>query len=205
MSRGASTSFADATRSLLRRTLLEAARDLVAERPWRDVTMAAIAKRAGVSRQTLYNEFGARGPLTEALVLYEVDRFIATVEAAVAERAADPPEALTAALDVFLTAVAEDPLVHAVVTEDGRDELLPLVTSQAAPLLGYASERLAAILRSHWPHVPDGEARFMADTLVRLALSYVVLPVSDPRPTVDGVTRILRPYALAVLGGGAGG
>lgn len=192
-------------RDALRTAILRVVDDLVRVEPWASISMSKVADAAGVSRQTLYNEFGARGPLTEALVLYEVDRFIATVEAAVAERAADPPEALTAALDVFLTAVAEDPLVHAVVTEDGRDELLPLVTSQAAPLLGYASERLAAILRSHWPHVPDGEARFMADTLVRLALSYVVLPVSDPRPTVDGVTRILRPYALAVLGGGAGG
>ncbi|WP_320671097.1 TetR/AcrR family transcriptional regulator [Patulibacter defluvii] len=201
MSRGPTPSFADATRSLLRRTLLEAARELAAERPWRAVTMAAIAERAGVSRQTLYNEFGARGPLTEALVMYEVDRFIAAVEAAVAARATDPAEALTAALDVFLTAVAEDPLVRAVVTEDGRDELLPLVTSQAAPLLGYARERLAAILSGHWSHVAEDEVRFMADTLVRLALSYVVLPVDDPRPTIDGITRMLRPYAQQVLGG----
>ena len=55
--------FAAASKALLRLTVLEAANRLAADRPWSAVTMAQIAKEAGVSRQTLYNEFGTRDEL----------------------------------------------------------------------------------------------------------------------------------------------
>lgn len=50
--------YAVAARELLRDTLLDAARDLLGERDWSEVTMADIATAAGVSRQTLYSELG---------------------------------------------------------------------------------------------------------------------------------------------------
>ena len=73
--------------------------------------MGDIAAAAGVSRQTLYKEFGSRDEFAQAFVMREVDRFLAAVEAAVREHLDDPPTALSAAFDVFLTAAAEDPLV----------------------------------------------------------------------------------------------
>ena len=50
------------------RSILDAARELVAERPAAAVSVAAIARRAGVSRITLYNRFGSRAGVMEALV-----------------------------------------------------------------------------------------------------------------------------------------
>ena len=49
-----------AARELLRSTLLDAARAELASRRWTEITMADIARAAGVSRQTLYKEFGSR-------------------------------------------------------------------------------------------------------------------------------------------------
>lgn len=193
--------YADATRTLLRRTLLEAARDLAADRPWRSVTMAAIASRAGVSRQTVYNEFGSRPALTEALVLHETEEFLGAVGAAVRSRPDDPAAALTAAIEVFLEAAAEDALVAAVVREDGRDDLLPLVTSEGGPLLAYGTGRLAGLLRETWPVLPAAEATFLAGTIMRLGLSYVVLPVPDGERTrtASGIADLVRPYVDALL------
>lgn len=196
-----SPSFADASRTLLRTRLFEAARELAAERPWKSVSMAAVASRAGVSRQTVYNEFGSRDGLTGALVMHEVDGFLAAVETAVREHDDDPVAALTAALDVFLTAAAEDPLVAAVTTDSGRDELLPLVTSGAQPLLRYATDRLAGLLRELWPIVGEPDADFLAECIVRLGLSYVVLPVTSPQATADGIGRLTRPYIEELLRG----
>ncbi len=192
-------SFADASRSLLRRRLFEAARGLAAERPWKSVSMAAVATRAGVSRQTVYNEFGSRSGLTGALVMHEVDEFLTGVEAAIRAHDENPAVALTAALDVFLTAAAEDPLVAAVTNDDGREELLPLVTSGAAPLLRYATDRLAGLLLELWPVVGPADADFLAESIVRLGLSYVVLPVSSPQVTADGIGRLMRPYIEELL------
>ncbi|WP_211241740.1 TetR family transcriptional regulator [Patulibacter minatonensis] len=193
--------FADASRSLLRRTLLEAARDLAADRPWRSVTMAAIASRAGVSRQTVYNEFGSRPQLTEALVMHELEEFLAAIEGAIRSRADDPAAALTAALGVFLQAAAEDALVAAVIREDGRDDLLPLVTSEGRPLLEFGGARLASIMRETWPVLPGPEAAFLAGTVMRLGLSYVVLPVPDDErdATASGVAELVRPYVAMLL------
>jgi AcrR family transcriptional regulator len=199
MSTGAAPSFAEASRSLLRRTLLESARELAADRPWKAVTMAAIATQAGVSRQTVYNEFGSRPALTQALVMHEVDEFLTAVEGAIRERADDPAAALTAALGVFLTAAAEDPLVSAVTREDGREDLLPLVTSQGAPLLRHATDRLAGIVAETWPVVTASEADFLAECIVRLGLSYVVLPVTSTSTTAEGVASLMRPYIEGLL------
>jgi len=49
------------------RAILAAARDLVAERPAAGVSVAAIARKAGVSRITVYNRFGSRERLIQAL------------------------------------------------------------------------------------------------------------------------------------------
>lgn len=194
-------SYADASRSLLRRTLLEAARALAADRPWRSVTMAAIAARAGVSRQTVYNEFGSRPRLTEALVMHETEEFLGAVGEAIRARPGDPAAAISAALGVFLAAAAEDALVAAVIREDGRDDLLPLVTSEGRPLLEHGTGRLAAILGETWPIVPVDKATFLAGTVMRLGLSYVVLPIGDDEraATASGVAEIIRPYVDSLL------
>ena len=72
--------FAEASKTLLRDTVLDAAHELLADRTWADVTMGEVAERAGVSRQTVYNTFGDRDGLSQAYVIREADRFLAVVE-----------------------------------------------------------------------------------------------------------------------------
>lgn len=50
-----------------RERVLEAARDLLAKEDTTDFSMDAIARQAGVSRQTIHNQFGTRAQLLEAL------------------------------------------------------------------------------------------------------------------------------------------
>src|SRR5271167_5091543 len=96
------TPYAVAARELLRSTLFDAARDELARRRWNEVTMADIAAAAGVSRQTLYKEFGSREEFARALILREGDRFVAAVEGAMDAHLADPTAALLAAFALFL-------------------------------------------------------------------------------------------------------
>jgi len=49
--------FSEAARELLRERVLDALGELLRSRAWSEVTMAHVAARAGVSRQTLYNGF----------------------------------------------------------------------------------------------------------------------------------------------------
>jgi AcrR family transcriptional regulator len=193
------TPYPVAARELLRSTILDAVRDQLRTRPWADVTMAAVAAAAGVSRQTLYKEFGSRTELAQAYVLRETDRFLGAVEEAVTAHLHDPATALSAAFEVFLSAAAEDPLVRAIVAGDGGDELLRLVTTDAEPVLVRATERLASFLRRGWPGVGDDDARLLSDAVVRLAISYVALPKTSPAMSGRAVAALLGPYVERVL------
>ncbi len=65
------TPYQEAARELLRQTVFDAAREQLASQTWSEITMADIASGAGVSRQTLYNEFGNRNEFGFAFVIHE--------------------------------------------------------------------------------------------------------------------------------------
>jgi AcrR family transcriptional regulator len=113
-------SYRGAVRQLLRDRLLDAAREELRARPWTQVTMARIAAAAGVSRQTLYNEFGTRDEFGQALVIREGSRFLDAVEEAIGQFPEDPLAALTAALERFLTLATTDPFVRLLLSDDGQ-------------------------------------------------------------------------------------
>jgi AcrR family transcriptional regulator len=193
------TPYAEAARELLRNTLLDAARDELERRGWAQITMGDIATAAGVSRQTLYKEFGSRDEFAQAFVMREGDRFLMAVEIAVKEHLDDPARALEAAFDVFLTAAAEDPLVRTLLSGDETYSLLPLVTTQGEPVVARAAERLAAIIRAGWPPVKQTDAQLLAECLVRLAISYAALPAGPTGMTAASVTTLLGPYVERIL------
>jgi len=193
------TPYALAARELLRETLLDAARDELERRGWAQITMGDIAAVAGVSRQTLYKEYGSRDEFAQAFVMREVDRFLQAVDGAVNEHLDDPATALSAAFDVFLTAAAEDPLVRTLLTGEQAYSLLPLLTTQGEPVVTGATERLATIILAGWPTVYPPDARLLAECLVRLAISYAALPAGPTGMTAASVTTLLGPYVERVL------
>ncbi len=183
-----------AARELLRNTLLDAACDELLERRWVDITMADIARAAGVSRQTLYKEFGSRDEFSQALVLRETDRFLNAVQDAVTANVTDPANAISAAFDVFLTAAAENPLVRTIVAGDGSEGLLALFTTQGQPTVEAATTRLRDMIVATWPLVRVQDAELLSECLVRLAISYAALPKGPTSMEADSVSTLLGPY-----------
>jgi AcrR family transcriptional regulator len=194
-----STSYRGAVRQLLRDRLLDAGRDQLGERTWAQVTMAEIATAAGVSRQTLYNEFGTRDEFAQALVIREGSRFLDAVEEAIDENAGDPRAALSAALERFLTIARDDPFVRLLLGDDGTGGLLPLVSTQSLPVIDWATGRLVQAMGTHWPGVADPDLQDLADTVVRLAISHVAAPRQAPPRTASSITRLLAPSIERML------
>lgn len=194
-----------AARELLRNTLLDSAREELRLRSWTEVTMADIARAAGVSRQTLYNEFGSRDEFSRALVMRDSDRFLVAVEGALREHLHDPRAALSAAFNVFLTAAGEDPLVRSIVFDGAENGLLPLVTTRGQAIVARAAERLAAVMTSGWPQLDRRSADLLAECLVRLAISYATLPAGPAKMTAGSVTALLGPYLERALAKGGSG
>lgn len=193
-------SYRDAARLLLRDTVLDGIGELLATRPWAQVTMAEVAAQAGVSRQTLYNEFGSREQLAQAFVIREGERFIAAVEDSIEEHLDDPSSALGAALQTFLESAARDPLVAMLLADDGTGGMLPLLTTQSGPIMVWAAQRLGAAMQAGWPQMDGGDARLLAEALVRLAISYVIAPAGPARRATGDAVRLLEPFIERATG-----
>jgi AcrR family transcriptional regulator len=189
-----------AARELLRETLLDSARELLGERGWARVTMADVAARAGVSRQTLYNTFGSRDELAQALVLREQERLLAGVAETVRAHRAAPVRALAKALEGFLARAAEDPALRRALTDQEPDGMVPLLTTRGAPVVLVAAARLTDLIDDTWPSAPRADVEVMADCLVRLALSHAMLPAAPPRATARSIAALLAPQIERVLG-----
>src|SRR3954454_7889605 len=97
-----------------REALLDAAYDAAVAGDWARARMADVAAAAGVSRQTLYNEFGSKDALAQALALRETQRLLADIEAAMTGHAGRPAEAVGVAVAHTLRQGANNPLLKAV-------------------------------------------------------------------------------------------
>jgi AcrR family transcriptional regulator len=192
--------YAVAARRLLRETLFTAARDELQHRAWSEITMADVAAAAGVSRQTLYKEFGSRDEFAQAFVIHEGERFLDGVEAAVREHLDDPRAAVNAALEAFLRTAGEDPLVRTMLSDDGTGGMLPFVTTQGVPVVQWATARLAAVIEEGWPQAPRESVRLLAESLVRLAISYVTAPSGSPATIAAATGELLEPFIDRALG-----
>lgn len=192
--------YAVAARQLLRETLFTAARDELQQRAWSEITMADVAAAAGVSRQTLYKEFGSRHEFAQAFVIHEGERFLDAVEAAVREHLDDPRAAVNAALEVFLRTAGEDPLVRVLLSDDGTGGMLPFVTTQGVPVVIWATARLFSVIQEVWPQAPADKTQVLAESLVRLAISYVTAPSGSPEKTAAATGELLGPFIDRALG-----
>ena len=200
MATGARTPYPQAAKALLRETLFGAARDQLELRPWAEITMSDIAGAAGVSRQTLYKEFGSRDVFGQAFVIHEGERFLDAVEEAVREHLDDPRLAVGAALELFLRTAGDDPMIGILLSDDGTGGMLPFVTTQGMPVVAWATARLSAVIQEGWPRAREPDARLLAESLVRLAISYVTAPGGPPEEIATAAGRLLGPYIDTALG-----
>lgn len=189
--------FQTAARNLLRETVVRAVEDLVRTRGWTATTMSDVAAMAGVSRQTLYNEFGSRQALVEAYVTREIESLVAQVTEAVRANADDAHRALRAAFDLFLKLASDEPVVQLIVKDAEGGELHRLLTELGQAL---ASEQVGTLIPEVWPQVAPHDAQLLAETLVRLAISHALLPTREPAATARDMQRVFAPFVDELLG-----
>ncbi|MFT3660820.1 MAG: TetR family transcriptional regulator [Gordonia sp. (in: high G+C Gram-positive bacteria)] len=178
------TPYAQASKLLLRNTLLDGLRELLTLRDWSKVTMADVAKHAGLSRQTVYNEFGSRHGLAQAYALRLVEVYTAEIGAAVDAHENDLDRALVDGFVRFFTGAATDPMIASLLSGEANPDLHRLITTDAAPLIAAAKTRLTEVVEGSWIAVPADKAERIAGAIARMALSYVAMPPEVPAEEV---------------------
>ena len=170
-------------RARLRELALDAAREVVLEKGWGAVRMGAIATAVGISRQSLHAEFGTKDDLGHALVVRETTSYFEGVAERLAEHPGDLAGAVAAAAEYMLVSARENPLLQSILTRtsgDGDISLLSELTIQGEPILGHAMAIVGDWVRTQWPSADSDDVRLMVETVVRLAQSHILTPVSDP-------------------------
>jgi AcrR family transcriptional regulator len=198
-----SAPYPEAARVLLRDTVLDAVHRLIRDRGWAQTTMADIAAAAGVSRQTIYNEFGNRADLAQAYVLREAERFIDDVTDAIRAHADTPWAAVSSGLEVFLRGAADDPMFTSITVRDGEASMLTLLITQGGPVVDFATRMLSDLVVELWPQVPRRDAWSLANAMVRLAISHAALPGAPADVTAVEITRMLGPFLDLSFGAGS--
>lgn len=196
---GARIPYQEAARELLRTSVLDGMRELLTERDWSKITLGDVAARAGVSRQTLYNEFGSRSGLSQAYALRLADDLVDHVRVALDHNVGDARAAIRVGMANFFLAAAADPLVRSLLAGEMKPDLLRLITLDAGPLLEHATARLADVVQHSWVDATAAEADVFAHALVRIALSYIPNPPVPARDAPAEMSALLSPYVEAIV------
>ncbi|MGW1513496.1 TetR family transcriptional regulator [Streptomyces sp. NPDC002394] len=196
------TRFRESVRSLLREQVLDAAYRLVAADGWGGLRMAGIARAAGISRQTLYNEFGSKEAIGQALVQRELEGFLLGIQRELDAHRGQLEEAAAAGVGYTLQQAVDNPLIKGVLlaARGGEDDLLAYLTTRPEPVFGTAMTMLDAYATEAWPDVDEESRGLAVETIVRLTVSHIVQPVGPPE---ESARRIARITARIAYPGGA--
>lgn len=178
-------SYAQAARSLLRESVLTAVDELVKHDGWAATSIERVAKAVGISRQTVYNEFGSRQSLAEAYILHRLDALLAGVDEVVRE-SDDLEEGMRAGITRFFDMV-DEPLIRTVLSGSGDRSGLTALLRQVNE---HTTVHLADLIRSIRPNISVEDAVILADSVARLAVAHALAPTLDPKVAVDRMVRL---------------
>jgi AcrR family transcriptional regulator len=172
----------DARADDLRTRILDRAIEAASIHGVKRMSVADVAKRAGISRPTLYKQFPSKEALVSAAVARESERLIASVIAAAAQHD-DPRQALEAAVLAALRLTREHPLLDGVIRTE-PESLIPMLVSDGGPVMTAGRRAVEQVVATKLPDLPELAVRRLADLLVRLLVSYALNPPDDPPEVV---------------------
>jgi len=162
----------------------------------RRTNVDAVARRAGVSRATLYRRFEGKDALVQAVLVRESRRFFETIATAVRDLAG-AEERLVEGFVVGVRLARQDRLLNRLLASD-PEALLPYLTTHGHLVVAAAREflvRQAANVPAAG-RTPAG----VAEVFVRLAISFTLLPQGAiPLDTDDEVRAFARAYLAPLM------
>lgn len=187
-------SFRQHTRALLRARLVDAALAQAATTPWEKVRMSDVAADVGVSRQTVYNEFGSKDALAQSALMRVLTAFLDGIRDSL-DAHEEFGDAIEAALGWTLRNGRGHPVIQRVLAdaEHGRSSLLlNLLTIQSEAIIQPASAFVRDYVDRRWPERLSADGPALVDALVRLILSHILRPQADLDAAAASLATIIN-------------
>lgn len=165
-----------------RERILRAAVEAAAIHGLSRLSVADVAKRAGLSRPTLYKQFESKDALIAAAVQREAAAIVDAVRTVV-ETTDDPHAALEAGVLTALRLVRDHPLLDRVVRTE-PEVLVPLLTTDDGMVLAAIRLPVEQMVAGRFPRLGAVATRRIADLLTRLLVSYALSAPDDPPEVV---------------------
>ncbi|HVT76888.1 MAG TPA: TetR/AcrR family transcriptional regulator [Acidimicrobiales bacterium] len=175
--------------------ILDAAYDELLHFGVKGVSVEDIAKRVGVARVTIYRRFANKDALLAAVALREGQRLLARVDAALDEYAS-LEEQVVEGFTVAFQAIRNHPIVKRMLTRE-PELVTGFLSSETAAIVALPRDYIAAHLAQRRP---DLDARPVAELIVRLGASFVLLPDSVIRlKTAADIRTFARTYLVPLV------
>ncbi|MGW8995773.1 TetR/AcrR family transcriptional regulator [Streptomyces zhihengii] len=181
--------------------ILDAAREQFTTFGLRRSTVDDVARRAGVSRVTVYRRIGSKDSLVSACLLREYRRFVTDVDEAVASLPT-VEDRLVEGFTVVLRHIRHHPLVGGLLRLE-PETMLPYLTVESGPaflaMRGYLVDRLDQARQAEGQ--PESDPTPVAELMVRITVSFLLNPVSTfELDDDDRVRDFARRYLVPLLG-----
>jgi AcrR family transcriptional regulator len=182
----------------LRGVIVAAATHLNTEVGWSALTMARLAERVGVSRQTVYNEVGSKAHLAELIRQRATRQLEKIIDDAFVRHPTDAVGGVREAAREFLQAVQVDPMLQAILasSQGVPSDLLPSPAQDTSLMLRGARLSLRSNLDRYELHLTEDERAIFVESTIRLVLSKALHPSAPPEEAADGIAWV----AARVLG-----
>lgn len=178
------------------RDILAAAATEFATVGYRGANMDDVAAAAGVSRSTLYRRFPNKDALFRAVAVETFEVGVAVLEDAVVGLA--PKEAIVEIFTLGAEMVETQPLLRRMVHED--HSVRQVTESIGSLFIEMVTARVAATLRACGATMPDDDLLEAVEIHVRVVISYLEVPASDPgRWDPDYVRRVAEKHLAPMV------
>jgi len=175
--------------------ILDAARQVFERYGTRRANVEDVARRAGISRSTLYRAYPNKEALLEAVLLRQFDDFLTELDRVAADL--PPQEAVAECFTRGMALTREIPLLARLAESEPETITAAGAASHSSLVLGSA-ERVASTLRRSGATMPDAELQTVAELMLRVAWTYLLNPqggldVTDEEAVRAHARRYLAP------------
>jgi len=177
--------------------IADAALEQFADLGIRRSSMDDVARRAGVSRMTVFRRFGSKDRLVQAVIEREIQRAWAELEQIWATTGTTEQRLLEAF--VYAVRFIRDHPVYDRLIRSEPEAVLPLLTIGGDPVLSLYRSIATRWLQSEADHghIAPADLGTAAEVIARLALSLVLTPAtispSNDRQHLASIVRMLMP------------